>query len=350
MRLLSCLGHGAFSAVWLAEDLSRVPLTLVSKKSVKDLRRRASGRDRDRRSERKAEESDVIPAVPDIPQSAIGESKSSTAASSTFSSGWRSQNKLREGLRNMLSFSRSSHAGLSSPHAAPEYETMDDYDLSLSRQSSIKSLPSNASDDGSLSRTSSITSSKAPSRNSSLRIQGPNGLTLSRDSSMKKFRERVKGTRPAFRLGRMYLDERHGEMGEPRDSAEDMHKAWGNGVDGGDGVGLGASLSRQASLSSSGSSRLVAVKMTPRRVQLSGGKSKEREEEERTRVGFVREVEILKVSTLLFQFSAPTLPPSFLSLIPFPFMRILRRAPIDDHYGDDLRRLKEAVSLLLKNR
>jgi protein-serine/threonine kinase len=36
------LGQGAFSAVWLAEDLSPVPLALASKDSVRDLRRKAS--------------------------------------------------------------------------------------------------------------------------------------------------------------------------------------------------------------------------------------------------------------------------------------------------------------------
>ncbi|KAF9557177.1 kinase-like protein [Agrocybe pediades] len=305
LRLLRCLGHGAFSAVWLAEDLSRVPLTLVSKKSVKNLRRRASGRDKERESGRNKDRMDSeIPAVPTLPQSAIGEGASE--AKSGSGPGRRPPSRLKEGLKNMLSFSRLSNGGLTSPPPAPDPEPSD---FSLSRQSSIKSLPSNASD-GSLSRTSSIASSKAPSRNSGLKVQPPNGLTLSRDSSLKKFRARVKGTRPAFRLGRSYLDERHGEMGEPRDSAEDLHRTLSNGKDGG--VGLTASLSRNASLSSSGSSRLVAVKMTPRKVHLPGGKSKEREEEERTRVGFVREVEVLKhishpnITPLLAHLSTPS--------------------------------------------
>lgn len=44
--------------------------------------------------------------------------------------------------------------------------------------------------------------------------------------------------------------------------------------------------------------RLVAVKMTPHRAPGFAIRGKEDEEEERTRVGFVREVEILKVSNL----------------------------------------------------
>ena len=132
---------------------------------------------------------------------------------------------------------------------------------------------------------------------------GLSALSLSRDSSLRKFSKRVKGTRPASLLGRAYLDERHGEMGEP-----------GDAEDGGDGP-----LSRHSSLNSTKGSktwdgRLVAVKMTPRRPARGGGavasgngkgrsekerageRKLRREEEERTRVGFVREVEVLKVS------------------------------------------------------
>ena len=42
LRLVRPLGQGAFSAAWLAEDLSPLPLALASKDSVRDLRRKAS--------------------------------------------------------------------------------------------------------------------------------------------------------------------------------------------------------------------------------------------------------------------------------------------------------------------
>ncbi|KAF5386698.1 hypothetical protein D9615_001979 [Tricholomella constricta] len=42
LRLLKPLGHGAFSSVWLADDLSPVPLVLRSRRSLRDLRRQAS--------------------------------------------------------------------------------------------------------------------------------------------------------------------------------------------------------------------------------------------------------------------------------------------------------------------
>ncbi|KAG6843272.1 hypothetical protein H0H87_006340, partial [Tephrocybe sp. NHM501043] len=44
LRLCKPLGHGAFSSVWLAEDLSAVPLVLSSRRSLRDLRRRASAK------------------------------------------------------------------------------------------------------------------------------------------------------------------------------------------------------------------------------------------------------------------------------------------------------------------
>ncbi|TFK72233.1 kinase-like protein [Pluteus cervinus] len=43
IRLIRALGHGAFSSVWLAEDLSSTTLTLASKRSLRELKRRASG-------------------------------------------------------------------------------------------------------------------------------------------------------------------------------------------------------------------------------------------------------------------------------------------------------------------
>jgi hypothetical protein len=65
-------------------------------------------------------------------------------------------------------------------------------------------------------------------------------------------------------------------------------------------IHMGPNLSRNSSLRSNNSanSRLVAVKMTPRKVRGAKGR-RERAEEERTRVGFVREVEVLKVSWVL---------------------------------------------------
>ncbi|KAG6876605.1 hypothetical protein C0993_001965, partial [Termitomyces sp. T159_Od127] len=42
LRLVQPLGHGAFSSVWLADDLSPVPLVLRSRRSLHDLRRQAS--------------------------------------------------------------------------------------------------------------------------------------------------------------------------------------------------------------------------------------------------------------------------------------------------------------------
>jgi protein-serine/threonine kinase len=42
LRLLRPLGHGTFSSVWLADDLSPVPLALRSRRSLRDLRRQAS--------------------------------------------------------------------------------------------------------------------------------------------------------------------------------------------------------------------------------------------------------------------------------------------------------------------
>ncbi|KAF9464616.1 kinase-like domain-containing protein [Collybia nuda] len=43
LRLLRPLGHGAFSSVWLADDLSPVPLVLKSRRSLRDLRAKSPG-------------------------------------------------------------------------------------------------------------------------------------------------------------------------------------------------------------------------------------------------------------------------------------------------------------------
>ena len=78
---------------------------------------------------------------------------------------------------------------------------------------------------------------------------------------------RVAGTRPSV-IRKRFLDERDG-----------------------DGEGISSSVRRRVS-SGGRYGRLVAVKMTPRRPEgLTGKEAKE--EEERTKVGFVREVEIL---------------------------------------------------------
>ncbi|KAF9484954.1 hypothetical protein BDN70DRAFT_28386 [Pholiota conissans] len=206
----------------------------------------------------------------------------------------------------------------------------------VSRASSIRSVGSSTSAvPPSLSRASSM----------SVRIvdghhhhqhddeDGANAALL-RDASLRKFRARVRGTRPALRLepGRVCLDERDGEMGVrvrvPRVAGEDVD---GEGSEESEGGLLRASLTRKPSGKSAG--RLVAVKMTARRVPRtaaavpasvagagvhgSGGSRRERErerlrvldrqrrreEEERTRVRFVREVEVLKVGRLSYSFS-----------------------------------------------
>ena len=167
LRLLRPLAPGAFSTVWLAEDLSRVPLTLVSKKSVRDLRRRVSGRDKERRDKESGRDKEV--------------------------------------------------------------EILKDED-SGSRTDGFPSKPSFG---------------VGPSSS--------NGYDISFPTSTR--------------------------------SGGPIHP--------------GPNLSRHLSLRSD-VGRLVAVKMTPRKVRGAKGK-RERAEEERTRVGFVREVEVLKVSWVLFR-------------------------------------------------
>ena len=183
--------------------------------------------------------------------------------------------------------------------------------LGVSRNPSLRSSPSSIASELPVSESGQLTYEgglRVPSRHHEHHYHhhpddGLSALSLSRDSSLRKFSKRVKGTRPASLLGRAYLDERHGEMGEP-----------GDAEDGGDGP-----LSRHSSLNSTKGGktwdgRLVAVKMTPRRPARGGGavasgngkgrsekerageRKLRREEEERTRVGFVREVEVLKVS------------------------------------------------------
>ena len=186
------LGQGAFSAVWLAEDLSPVPLALASKKSVRDLRRKASLNK-------------------------------------------KSGEEARAGL---------TEEGYVDPAKSPGSREA----KALSRKSSLPS----------------------PTAGGTFHQQQQ---TLSRDNSLK-FRARVRGTRPAGRIkggkrsgdNEVYLDERDGEMGVLRKEGIGDQEATPRG-------------------------RVVAVKMTAKR---SIGTSLL--EEERTRVGFVREVEVLRVS------------------------------------------------------
>lgn len=288
LRLLRSLGHGAFSAVWLAEDLSPVPLTLVSKKSVRDLRRRVSGRDKEREKGKEREQEEQIEKV-----------KAINGASLETDSPRRLPRNLRQGLKSILSFSRLPKLAVSSgPVDDPLSEPPDSPWVSLPSSASLH--PQNMDmGSSSLSRASSIHSYRSYSsfstggisRHSSLKLPSPDGdsVSLSRDSSLKNFRDRVRGTRPAFRLGRAYLDERHGEMGWKEGVGEDRE-----GEQKGQ-THLGANPSRQSSLRGGTNSRLVAVKMTPKKVIGAKGR-RERAEEERTRVGFVREVEVLKVS------------------------------------------------------
>ena len=313
LRLLRPLAHGAFSTVWLAEDLSRVPLTLVSKKSVRDLRRRVSGRDKERREkererdkefeilkdkeERKKQVDQVELTIDGTP------SKEATKILE------RPPRNLRDGLKSMLSLSRlptlppsgNSTDGFLSKSPLDNPPSWNTYDLPSSTSPPSHQDIDPDMDSLALSRTSSFRSSSSyssVSHQQSLKIPSrDDSASLSRDSSLKKFRDRVRGTKPAFGLGRTYLDERHGEMG------------WKEGGVGGEGrkdeiggkegghIHLGPNLSRHSSLRSNtgANGRLVAVKMTPRKVRGAKGR-RERAEEERTRVGFVREVEVLKVS------------------------------------------------------
>ena len=343
--------------MWLAEDLSRVPLTLVSKKSVRDLRRRVSGRDKERRErEREADKVDRFKEEEEeIKQGDQVESTMDRVSPKDATKLLeRPGRNLRDGLKSILSLTRlpklappsscmdgslskspldmdpSSWNGYNLPSSTSLLSHQDvDLDMdssSLSRTSSIRSSSSHSSsgegarqprlilpgpadmDSSSLSRTSSIRSSSSYSsfsgggaRQSILKLPSPGVMPhdlpcLSRDSSLRKFRDRVRGTRPTYRLGRAYLDERHGEMGwkEGEEGREDEKE--------GGQVHLGPNLSRHLSLRSNTSNgRLVAVKMTPRKVRGAKGR-RERAEEERTRVGFVREVEVLKVSRFFFAY------------------------------------------------
>ncbi|EKM83119.1 hypothetical protein AGABI1DRAFT_118488 [Agaricus bisporus var. burnettii JB137-S8] len=100
------------------------------------------------------------------------------------------------------------------------------------------------------------------------------GKPLERESSlrMRRLKARVRGTTPVG-FGTRYVDERHGEMGikELSPVSDSEHTC---------------TLKKKRN---SQKGRLVAVKLTPRKPAVDNTP-----EEERTRVGFVREVEILK--------------------------------------------------------
>jgi hypothetical protein len=312
LRLLRPLANGAFSTVWLAEDLSRVPLTLVSKKSVRDLRRRVSGRDKERREKEREKDKEIEILKDEEVKKQVEltiDLTPSKEATKTFS---RLPRNLKDGFKSILSLSRLPtlppsgsctdgflskpplHVGLSPPKGY-------NIPLSTSPQDIVPDTDSLA-----LSPTSSIRSSSSYSsfsRQPSLKVPGHNdSSSLSRDSSLKKFRDRVRGTRPAIRLGRSYLDERHGEMGWEEGGVGGKVKEDEVAEKEGGHIHMSANLSRHSSFRSdiSTNGRLVAVKMTPRKVRGAKGK-RERAEEERTRVGFVREVEVLKVSWVLFR-------------------------------------------------
>ncbi|KAF8162810.1 hypothetical protein B0H34DRAFT_671957 [Crassisporium funariophilum] len=291
LRLVRPLGHGAFSAVWLADDLSRVPLTLASRKSVRDLRRRASGRASGREREREVEKmkEKEVPARQEV-----------EAETKVQEEGLGRPLTLREGLRSMFSFSRPPPPN-SQPSSSNPIDDHSAFIVGPNASTSTSTELNNHSEPSHLppSPSQSLRGSVSPnygglSRNASLKVPFTNpdeAATLSRDASLKKFRERVRGTRPAFHLGvgRAYLDERHGEMGS-RDTERSHSDNASSTLS-----QLGSSLSRNGSGNGGGGGygRLVAVKMTPRRVRGAKGR-RAREEEERTRVGFVREVEVLK--------------------------------------------------------
>jgi hypothetical protein len=140
---------------------------------------------------------------------------------------------------------------------------------------------------------------------------------------MKRLKARLRGTTPVG-FGTRYVDETHGEMGiKERTSGIDWFTSGSdtehNPLYSSPPISASNSTS-SAPDSTSGSTneapftlkkkknshkgRLVAVKLTPRKpaTDTSPGMTRweREEEEERTRVGFVREVEILKVCFYLF--------------------------------------------------
>jgi hypothetical protein len=280
---------------------------------VRDLRRRVSGRDKERRERERDKDVEILKdeeekekQVDHVKLSIDGApSKEATKILA------RPSRNFRDGLKSILSLSRLPKLPPSESTDGFLSKSPIEMDPSSYEPPSSTSLLSHQDrdldmDSLDLSRTSSIQSSSSYSsfsRRPSLKLPSrDDSASLSRDSSLKKFRDRVRGTRPGFRLGRAYLDERHGEMGwkEGGGVGGEVREDERGEKEGG--LILGPNLSRHSSLRSNNGTngRLVAVKMTPRKVRGAKGR-RERAEEERTRVGFVREVEVLKVSWVLFR-------------------------------------------------
>ena len=264
---------------------------MLSKKCVRDLRRRASTKHRDKEKSSKSKQDARESACPTVP---TGKSDKGPEEPTK-----RAPSRLREGLRNMFS-----RGGPSTVNAQPNVTaTPFAVDL-LSRHPTRPShSPASSICDGDFPAMSTLPSTLPPldSSTSTLSSHSSNlnpkmfhgedhATSLSRDSSLRKFRDRVNGTRPGFRFGRLYLDESDGDMGEPRGGSIDELGLFG-------GQGLDEGLSRRSSLGKEREKkeRLVAVKVTPRSVTSSVKNVNTKEEEERTRVRFVREVEVLKV-------------------------------------------------------
>lgn len=177
----------------------------------------------------------------------------------------------------------------------------------LSRKSSIRG---SAGAGGGISASNSVVSL---SRRSSLE---EHVAALEREGSlrMRRLRKKVRGTRPVG-FNTRYLDERHGEMGISEFGVmsfiDDPSLNIGTESPALDSRHIEADGVRRKS---SKRGRLVAVKMTPRRAIWTWGSSSTglEEDEERTRVGFVREVEVLKhishpnITRLLEHLSTPS--------------------------------------------
>lgn len=250
---------------------------------MRDLRRRASGRETKRNSARL--EKDTTSSVGKHDDAVVGSK--------------RPPNRISEGLRNLLSLSKVKFSG-----TLPSSDTvLCDNVHSLQRHPTLPSHSrcSSISGEDLYGALSNIPPSQFASHSTLpplsplslnlLAVQSDTQVsTLSRNSSMRKFRERVKGTRPAFCFGRVYLDERDGGMGEPRGTVSDEFGFLTTGDE-----NLEGKLSRRSSWGKGRgiNERLVAIKITPRSVPGST-----MEEEERTRVRFVREVEVLRVSNI----------------------------------------------------
>ena len=275
---------------------------MLSKKCVRDLRRRASTKHRDKEKLSRSKQDSRVNECPAVP---IGKSDKGPEEPTK-----RAPGRLREGLRNM--FSRAgSFTGNSQPNSTAVPVAVDPLSRHPTRPSHS---PASSISGGDLSGMSTLPSTLPPldsttsilsshSSNLGLNLQmlhsDDHATSLSRDASLRKFRDRVNGTRPGFRFGRTYLDESDGDMGEPRGGSVDELGLFG-------GEGLDEGLSRQSSLGKEREKkeRLVAVKVTPRRMSSSVKNVNTKEEEERTRVRFVREVEVLKVRCSSFCISS----------------------------------------------